>query len=398
MKRQKLLVIGAGLLQYPVIEKANECGIYTIAVDNNPQAVGLKIASKGVVCDITDKDKMLAIAKENQITGVIHPCSEVAMNVMGYINDKLGLSGLGEKVAFTATNKAAMRAAFYAGGAPSPSSLCCTNLEECYAHFLKMQSDAILKPSRNSGSRGITKIVRGTDSTTFEKAFYRALENSRDHSVLIEQFINGQEYSVEAIIFQGNIHIIAITRKTTTEDPYFVELGHQQPGADNEYTYRLLSDAAIKGINALALNNCAAHAEIKVEKGAAYIMEIGGRLGGDFITTKLTPLSTGIDMVKASIYVALGQTPDLSPSHSPQAAAIRYITPAPGILKQWNWSNDAALDGVVEREFYPNIGDTIMIIKSSSDRSGHVIAVADTPKKAFDIAGKEIANLRIELL
>lgn len=398
MNRHKLLVIGAGLLQYPVIAKANECGIYTIAVDNNPYAVGLKIASKGIVCDITDKEKMLAIAKKNEVTGVTHPCSEVAMNVMGYINDKLGLSGISEDVAFIATNKAAMRASFYTGEAPSPSSFCSTTFEECYAHFLKMDSDAILKPSRNSGSRGITKISHGTNSATFEKAFYRALDNSRDHSVLIEQFVNGQEYSVEAIIYQGNIHILAVTKKTTTDAPYFVELGHQQPGAENNGIYQLLSDAAIKGIKALSLNNCAAHAEIKVENGVAYIMEIGGRLGGDFITTKLTPLSTGIDMVKASIYVALGQTPDLSPTHSPQAAAIRYITPAPGILKQWNWGNNKSLAGVVEREFYPNIGDSITIIKSSSDRSGHVIAIANTPEKAFDIAGNEIANMKIEIL
>lgn len=397
MNRHKLLVIGAGLLQYPVIEKANDCGIYTIAVDNNPQAVGLKIASKGVVCDITDKEKMLEIARENEVAGVIHPCSEVAMNVLGYINDKLGLSGIGEDTAFTATNKAAMRAAFYAGGAPSPSSFCSTTFEECYAHFLKMDSDAILKPSRNSGSRGITKISCGTDSDTFEKAFYRAFDNSRDNSVLIEQFVNGQEYSVEAIIFQENIHILAITKKTTTEAPYFVELGHQQPGAENNDIYQLLADAAIKGIKALSLNNCAAHAEIKVENGVAYIMEIGGRLGGDFITTKLTPLSTGIDMVKASIYVALGLCPDLTPIHAPQAAAIRYITPTPGILKRWNWGGDKALPGVVEREFYTNIGDNINVVKSSSDRSGHVIAIAETPEKAFEIAGREIANMRIEL-
>lgn len=80
---KKLLVLAAGILQVPVIKKAREMGYYVIAADGNPAAVGLPLADKAIVANITDEEVMLRIAREEHIDGVIHPCSEVSMNVMG---------------------------------------------------------------------------------------------------------------------------------------------------------------------------------------------------------------------------------------------------------------------------------------------------------------------------
>ena len=127
---KKLLVLAAGILQVPVIKKAKEMGVYVVAADGDPNAVGLKLADKPIVVNITSEEDMLRVAREEQVDGVIHPCSEVSMNVMGRINDELGLSGISRETAIRATNKHLMREAFEKFGAPSPKSMCFTDVEE----------------------------------------------------------------------------------------------------------------------------------------------------------------------------------------------------------------------------------------------------------------------------
>ncbi len=121
---KKLMVLAAGLLQIPVIKKAHEMGVYVIAVDDDPNAPGMALADKAIVPGgLINEEKLLAIAKEEQIDGVIHPCSEVAMSVMGRINDEMHLSGISKEMAIRATNKHLMREAFEKYVAPSPESI-----------------------------------------------------------------------------------------------------------------------------------------------------------------------------------------------------------------------------------------------------------------------------------
>ena len=148
---KRLLVLAAGILQVPVIKKAKEMGMFVIAADGDANAVGLQYADKPVVANITSEDDMLRIAKEERIDGVIHPCSEVSMNVMGRINDELHLSGISREQAFRATNKHLMREAFEKFGAPSPKSYCFSNAEDAWICLCQdFPGDGILKPSRNS--------------------------------------------------------------------------------------------------------------------------------------------------------------------------------------------------------------------------------------------------------
>lgn len=372
---KKLMVLAAGLLQIPVIKKAKEMGVYVIAVDDDPNAPGMVLADKAIVPGgLVDEEKMLAIAKNEQIDGVIHPCSEVAMNVMGRINDELHLSGISKEMAIRATNKHQMREAFENYGAPSPKSILTKDEEDAWRIFCEeFNTNAILKPSRNSGSRGIAKVEKGISKETFVGLYRRALDESRDHSVLIEQFIEGPEFSVEVIVWQGVPHVLAVTDKKTTEAPYFVELGHNQPSVFPEDIQKKLKDGAIAGIKALGLSNCAAHCELKVQDGEAYLMEIGARMGGDFISTELTHLSTGIDMVAAAIKVALGIEPDWNPVEDKYGVCIRYFTPKPGKLVAIENEGAFKNEHVYDAEIYHKKGDVIPEVKSSLDRSGHVI-------------------------
>ena len=377
-------------------------GYYVIAADGNPNAVGLQYADKQICANITSEEEMVAIAKQEQIDGVIHPCSEVSMNVMGRIHDELNLSGVSRKQAVVATNKHLMRETFKKGDAPSPISILAKSAEDAWEQFMAMPGDAILKPSRNSGSRGIAKVSKGSNGVSevskedFYKLYDIALEESRDNSVLIEQFIEGPEFSVEIIVWEGKVNVLTVTDKKTTEAPHFVELGHNQPSCFPEETVALIKDAAVRGVKALGVDKCACHAEVKVQDGKAYLMEIGARMGGDFISTVLTRLSTGIDMVAAAIDCALNIEPDLTPKAAPQGVCIRYFCPKPGKLV--SISNTEVLDDprVHEWEIYHQVGDEIPEVTSSLCRSGHVIVTEETPQKAIAYAESLLNEVKME--
>jgi biotin carboxylase len=211
---KKLLIIAAGILQVAIIKKAKEMGYYTIAIDANEKASGLQIADKAFVTDITNTEIVLEIAKKEKIDGVIHPCSEVAMNTMGIINDTMKLYGIGLETAIKATNKEKMRLAFEIANAPSPISKGANNEESALNISKEIKGDIIIKPSRNSGSRGVTRLAANSNEGDILFAYNRALENSYDSSVVIEQYIDGPEFSVEIIIWNKEPHILAITDKS----------------------------------------------------------------------------------------------------------------------------------------------------------------------------------------
>lgn len=395
--QKRLLVLAAGILQVPVIKKAKEKGYYVIAVDGDSNAIGLQYADKAICANITDEEIMLEIAREQHVDGVIHPCSEVSMNVMGRINDELGLAGITKEQAIRATNKHLMREAFEKGNAPSPKSILTDSAEDAWEHLQNdFTTDGILKPSRNSGSRGIAKVVRDMNKADFINAYNIALNESRDKSVLIEQFIDGPEFSIEIIVWNGKVNVLTVTDKKTTGAPHFVELGHNQPSCYSKEDVETLKAAAVAGVKALGVNNCACHAEAKLMNGKAYLMEIGARLGGDFISTELTHLSTGIDMVAAAINVALGIEPDLSVKEEPKGACIRYFCPKPGRLI--SVSNTEVLDDphVYKKEIYVHEGDIIPEVTSSLSRSGHVIVIEKTPQKAIELAERLIREVKFD--
>ena len=212
---------------------------------------------------------------------------------------------------------------------------------------------------------------------------------------MIEQFVEGPEFSVEIIVWNGLVNVLQVTDKKTTDAPYFVELGHNQPSLFPHEIVEKVKDAAVRGVKALGLNDCAAHAEVKVQDGKAYLMEIGARLGGDFISTELTHLSSGIDMVGAAIDVALGIEPDLTPKTKPQGVAIRYFTPRPGKVTRIRNTEILSSTQVYQSEIYVKPGDEVREVKSSLDRSGHVIVTAPTASEAIEFAESIIDKVEI---
>ncbi|MBR2683318.1 MAG: ATP-grasp domain-containing protein, partial [Atopobiaceae bacterium] len=187
----------------------------------------------------------------------------------------------------------------------------------------KLHYPLIVKPSDRSGSRGITKIECPSE---LGPALEAAWDVSFAGTALIEEFLKGDEFSVECISWKGEHTILQVTRKFTTGAPGFIETGHIEPPLLSEEAIVHVKEVVSHALTTLGVWQGAAHAEVKMDAdGRVGIVEIGSRMGGDFIGSDLVPLSTGIDFIGDVVDCALGFAPDLVTHAQPKAAAVRFV-------------------------------------------------------------------------
>ena len=320
---KKIMILGASILQLPAIEKAKEMGLAVIAVDMNPEAVGFSVDDvvKEVISTI-DTEAVLEAAKRHQIDGIMTLASDMPMQTVAVVSEALGLVGVSRDTALKATNKAFMRDTLKEAGVSVPMYFRVKGKEAFIEAVEKVKAagyKCIVKPADNSGSRGVDLLK---DDSNIDAAYDYTVKFSRGGEIVVEEFMEGPEVSVETLAVDGDVHVIQITDKLTTGAPYFVEMGHTQPSRLAKDVRQRISEVAIAANKAIGISNGPSHTEIKVTKDGPKIVELGARLGGDCITTHLVPLSTGVNMVDASIRIALGEKPDLEPKWN-KGSAIR---------------------------------------------------------------------------
>ena len=141
----------------------------------------------------------------------------------------------------------------------------------------------------------------------FENLYEKTKSVSFQKNILVEQFIEGKEYSVEFISQNGKHQYLQITEKITTNAPNFIEKFHFQPAEIQENLKLKVIKILKNALTALKIKNGASHSEIKIFKDNVYIIEIASRMGGDFIGSDLVEYSTGYDYLKNTINVSIGK-------------------------------------------------------------------------------------------
>jgi biotin carboxylase len=395
---KKIMILGASILQLPAILKAKEMGLLVVAVDIDKSAVGFNSADICLEISTLDIPNIVNAAKQYNIDGIMTLASDMPMRTVAAVANELELVGISEDTALKATNKALMRECLREHSVPIPSFFKVNNYYDYYKSIQQFRGKLIVKPADNSGSRGVFLINDISDNDSIEYAFNYSKEFSRNGEIIIEEYMEGPEVSVETLSLNGNVHIISITDKLTTGAPRFVEMGHSQPSCLSADIIEKIEAVAIAAIHAIGIKDGPAHTEIIVTNMGPKIVEIGARLGGDNITSHLVPLSTGIDMIKCCIEIALGHNLVLKEMEK-MASAIRYFETKPGKIIGISGVDKAMdLEGIKQITFVKNIGDNVDNINSSSDRIGFVISNAEDVKTAIDICNKakDFIQIRME--
>lgn len=368
---KKLLIVGASILQLPAIVKAKELGYYTIVADYDPNAIGIQYADEYYNVSTIDEEGITNLALKIKPDGIITLATDMPMRAIAKATSALNLPGISYETAVKATDKGEMIKAFEAHGVEHPWFYIAENKSEFYEIIPNITYPCVIKPTDNAGNRGVCYI--GNESELIKQYEY-SRTNSRSGHVIIEEYMAGQEVSVEIIVSNGVVNVIAVTDKLTLGQPYFVEVGHSQPSRLPIKDVEKIKDLATRAVKAIGIDNSPAHVEIMLTKDGPKMVELGARLGGGCITTHLVPLSTGVDMIHAIIDLSLGISPNLTKTrHS--GSALRHISGVQGTISSIQGIQDALTSaGVTEVTMLKNIGDHVRYFQNGSDRIGYVIA------------------------
>ncbi|SED68066.1 carbamoyl-phosphate synthase large subunit [Tenacibaculum sp. MAR_2010_89] len=370
---KSILIFGVAKLQRSLIEQAKKLGLFTIGIDpdSNAECNGLVDVFKVISGD--DYTGTLEIAKKYNISGVITSATDKPLVMMARIAEALNLPFISVKSAAISTDKYLMKNAFREKGIPFAKGKLVKEIE-------KFNYPIILKPVDNSGSRG---VIYCENKVAAEKGLKETKSFTKQESILVEEYIEGNEYSIESLHFGGKSFVIQYTEKITTSIPYNVELGHNQPANISEEYKEQIELIILKIAKSLGFNNCASHTELKIGKKGIFVIESSPRLGGDFITSHLVKLSTGINIEQELIKIAIGEAPVLKESLN-KSAIVRFLNFGDGVVNQLNFPDEPKKKWKLEHfSFHLKVGDKIPEIKNSLDRYGEVILSSDIISNAI---------------
>lgn len=391
---KKILIVGASILQLPAIQKAKELGYYVGVADYNPDAIGIPYADEYFNVSTIDIDGIVKVAQDFKPDGIMTLATDMPMRAVAAACQTLGLPGINSETALRATDKGEMIKAFEAHGVEHPWYYIALNEEEFEKVIEKITYPCIVKPTDNAGSRG---VVLCCDLDELKKGYAYARCESRGGAVIIEEYLRGPEFSVEVMVVEGEPHVLQITDKITTGAPHFVEMGHSQPTQQSADNQEKIRDLACRAVKAIGINVGPAHVEIILTAHGPKMVELGARMGGDCITTHLVPLSTGIDMVGATIRLACGENIDITPKWN-KGSAIRYFNSHKGVVKAIEGIGEAeSIVGVHEISIVHHVGEKIGEIGSSIDRVGFVIAQSETVDEAVRVCERAIQTINIQI-
>ena len=370
----RLAVIGANAPLLPFYRQAKALGCYVIGIAWAEGAVCKQYCDKFYPVSFREKDEVLRICQKEKVEGITSFSLESALPTVVYVAQAMGLVGNTEECIRLTETKYAQRQAFEKNGIPTPEYHLVQSREELKDICVKYP--VIVKPVDSGGSQGITKVETQDD---IEGAYREAAACSRTGRVIVEEYVDGREFSVEALSFQGRHYVLQITDKVTSGAPHFIEMQHHQPADIPLALAGRIKEMVERALTALKIENSPSHTEIKLNsKGELYIIEIGARMGGDFISSDLVRLSTGYDMVKGSIELATGHFSEPRLQESRYSGVYFYSSLAPevgGVI-----CNHAKYPEIVE---YDLDRSPLVEAKSNADRNGYLLYQSNKGKLTF---------------
>lgn len=381
--RRRILYIGGGREAQETLEKANALGLEIIYIqqkDKFREAL-LQYVHQVVLIDYHDSDILIPLARTLMalfpFAGALS-LSEDALVPTAQVSEALGLPGNSLQTVLLLKDKARMRQRLNEIGFSPVTARIGSALADMQSFVQEVGLPVIIKPVDASGSLGVFRVEQSDQLA----AVWQEVQKLELERFLMEEYLDGPEYSVEAFSFHGNHIILACTDKRTL--PNFVEIGHSIPAQLDEETRRRMAQFVTAFLDAVNLQEGPSHTEVKLTSKGPRIIESHNRPGGDRIN-EMVRAACGVDMKTMAFAWACGLTDPLTSSPPLQrGAAIRFFTPPPGGLREISGTEEAMrTEGVLEWALNVKAGDTIPPIRESYDRVGHVLATGADVREAI---------------
>jgi biotin carboxylase len=395
---KNILILGGGTMQIPAIKIAKKKGWNVIVADGNPDAEGKSLADYFENIDLKDKEKMTEIASnykmQHGLDGVFTAGTDFSSTV-AFVAESLKLPGISYETALNSTDKFRMRKIFTEAQVPSPRFVGLTRSDDPVSVLYKLAFPLVVKPVDNMGARGV-RLVNGKDD--LKAAAAAALLLSRNGMAIVEEYMEGPEVSVDAVVWRGQISICGIADRHIAFSPYFVELGHTMPTELPSNTIESIISVFRKGITSLGIIDGTAKGDIKITNRGPMIGEIAARLSGGYMSGWTYPYSSGVEVTEAALNIAVGSAPGSLSPYKNLVCAERAFISIPGKIKDISGFETARNMPKIKAAFLrAGKGKNVVFPSNNVEKCGNVISLAATREDAINAAEDAIGNIVIRL-
>ncbi len=391
---KKIMILGAGIYQVPLIKKAREMGLETIVVSIDGPYPGFKYADKIYKYDTRDVDAILAAAICENIDGIVTTGTDVAVRAIGFVCDALNLPGISKKAARLLTDKADMKIAFSEGVSTSPFRII-KNKEQAAEAARLIGYPVMVKACDVSGSRGISRV--DGDEGLGKAVDYAFAATHTDH-IIIEKMVTGYEIGVDGFVRNGETVLCLPHDKYIARcDATTVPAGHSFPFKGSAALKEAIRREFDNVVKATGLNNCAVNMDVFVTgEDSVSVLEAGGRCGATTIP-ELISIYTGIDYYEAMIRTAMGEAFDFTPKKATPCMGRLLTSPITGCIRAIDEEGLEKIrqEGICFSLDY-GVGDTVHKMQDGTDRIGQIIMETEKEEEIQAMAEKILGCLTIE--
>ena len=397
MGKRRVLILGAGIMQGPAIKIAEEMGLTAIAADADLSAPCVALAHQFENVDLKDRDGIEKLSKKlgeyGGLHGIMTAGTDFSANV-AWAASKMGLSGINYETALDCSDKERMRRCFKEKGIPSPDFIIMSRIPQEESE-LPFPWPLVVKPVDNMGSRGCRKV---SSFTELKNAVKDALKFSRSGRAIIEEYMEGPEFSVDALVYRGEITICGFADRHIFFPPYFIEMGHTIPSAFPPDTVVSLLNVFKAGVRALGIDNGAAKGDIKLTSKGPMIGEIAARLSGGYMSGWTFPYSSGVLVTKGALEIALGEEPESLAPKWDWVCAERAFISIPGKVHSISGAELARVKPWVKDVFFRvKPGSKVSFPENNVTKCGNILSAAKDRSDAITSAEDAARSILIRL-
>lgn len=395
---KRVMILGAGIMQMPALNIAREMGWKTFCVDRDESAPAVDLCDHFLPIDLKDRVGLARAAgayKEKYgLDGVMTVGTDFTPSV-AWVAEKNNLPGIGYQTALDASDKVRMRACFDKAGLSSPPSV---EMSPEMGPLLPLETlnfPLVVKPVDNMGARGVRRV---DGEAELIEAIQEAMAFSRSKRAIVEEYLDGPEFSLDALVYNGRIEIYGIADRHIFFPPYFIEMGHTMPSRSDKDTLDRVVTLFKQGIKALGINNGAAKGDIKFSRGKPYIGEIAARLSGGYMSGWTYPYSSGRSAVEGALKICVGEDPEFHIKEKELISAERAFISIPGVIREIR-NLDVSHDMQMVRDIFllTEEGETVIFPRNNVEKCGNVITQGKDRDRTSSAAERAARNIDVIL-